>query len=81
MIVLHAVSESETLTPMHGRNTWLHGYISALKVGESFSFAFEDWKVKALPYLNIRNSAKKLGITVQYGRHPNGKGYLVKRVG
>ncbi len=80
MIRYLTAEESANLSPLKsGKRTWLYAAIAPLEVGQSLVFPITDWRGKTTPYLSIRNAAKKLGYTLEYGRHPNGKEYLIKR--
>lgn len=75
------VEEALHLQPIRaGKNSWLTNAIAELKVGEAFLFSKSEWKSKATPYLTIRKIAGNLNVKVNYGLHPDGKSYLVKRI-
>jgi hypothetical protein len=74
--------EAEGLEPLRGgRFTWLYKKLVLLKVGEALVIRYADWNTKSTPYKTIRRVAKNLNRTFNYGRHPDGSGWLVKRVG
>ena len=52
-----------------------------LEIGEAIIIEKDDWKGKSTPYRIIRRAAKKFNRKFDYGRHPKGSGWLVKRVG
>lgn len=73
--------EASGLQPMKSGNyNWLYKRLMLLKIGEGIAIAFSDWKTKNTPYATIRRAAKKLKREFDYGRHPDGSGWLVKRV-
>ncbi len=77
-----SVEEAEGLEPLgKGRFTWLYSDLSLLKVGEGLVISYTDWKTNTTPYATIRKVAKNLNRTFNYGRHPDGSGWLVKRAG
>lgn len=74
--------EAEGLEPLGGgRHNWLYKELMLLKPGEAIIIRYNDWKTKRPPYETIRTAAKNLKRTFNYGRHPDGSGWLVKRVG
>ncbi len=74
--------EAEELEPLKGgRFTWLYKKLALLMVGEALVIRYEDWNTKSNPYRTIRRAAKNLKRNFNYGRHPDGSGWLVKRVG
>jgi len=77
-----SAEEADGLHPLgKGRFTWLYRKLLTLKVGEAIAIPFDDWKTKDPPYRSIRNAAKNSKRQFDYGRHPDGSGWLVKRVG
>jgi len=75
-------NEADGLEPMgRGRFTWLYKRLMLLQVGEAIAIPYGDWKTKTSPYRTIRTAAKNLKRQFDYGRHPDGSGWLVKRVG
>lgn len=80
MKILNAEEASE-LQPMgRGRFNWLYKKLMLLKEGEAIIIRFTDWKTKNTPYKTIRLAAKNLKREFDYGRYPDGSGWLVKRV-
>ncbi|MCF8463895.1 MAG: hypothetical protein K9G41_03580 [Flavobacteriales bacterium] len=77
-----SAKEAEGLEPLgKGRYNWLYADLMLLKVGEAVEIRYDDWKTKTSPYATIRKVAKNLNRRFNYGRHPDGSGWLVKRVG
>jgi hypothetical protein len=77
-----SAEEAEGLHPLgKGRFTWLYKRLITLKVGEAIAIPFDEWKAKEPPYRTVRKAANNLGRDFNYGRHPDGSGWLVKRVG
>ncbi len=80
MKILNA-DEAADLHPLgKGRFNWLYKRLVLLKVGEAIEIPYTDWKTKTPPYETIRTAAKNLNRDFDYGRHPDGSGWLVKRV-
>jgi len=72
--------EAGELRPLgRGKFTWLYKSLMLLKVGEAIVIEFDDWKTKEPPYRTIRTAAKNLNREFDYGRHPDGNGWVVKR--
>ena len=75
-------NEAEDLEPLgRGKQNWLYKKLILLKMGEAIAIRFSDWNTKTTPYKTIRTAAKNLKRSFNYGRHPDGSGWLVKRVG
>jgi len=75
-------NEAEGLEPLGGgRFNWLYKRLALLKVGEAIAIPYTDWNTKSTPYKTIRTAAKNLKRNFNYGRHPDGSGWLVKRAG
>jgi hypothetical protein len=75
-------NEAEGLEPLgRGKQNWLYKKLTLLKVDEAIAIRFSDWNTKTPPYKTIRTVAKNLKREFNYGRHPDGSGWLVKRVG
>lgn len=51
-----------------------------LKIGDVILIRFSDWKTKTNPYRTIGRAAKNMNRKFEYGEHPDGSGWLVKRV-
>jgi hypothetical protein len=80
MIILTA-EEAEGLQPLgKGKFTWLYKQLVLLQVGEAIVIPYGDWKTKEPPYRTIRTAAKNLTRTFDYGHHPDGNGWMVKRM-
>ena len=63
-----------------GKSTWLYKELAKLAVGEALIIENADWKTKLPPYRTIRNAAKTLKMKFDYGKMPDGSGWVVKRV-
>ena len=75
------VEEASKLIPMKkGKHTWLYIELMQLKPGEGIIINRADWKTKTTPYKTIRGAEGVLKMTFEYGRMPDGSGWLVKRV-
>jgi hypothetical protein len=73
--------EAAELQPMKsGKHNWLYKKLSVMQVNAGIIIRFADWKTKNTPYATIRRAAKNLKREFDYGRHPDGSGWLVKRV-
>jgi len=74
--------EADGLEPLgKGKHNWLYKELILLQPREGIVIRFSDWKTKKPPYETIRNVEKNLKRKFSYGRHPDGSGWLVKRVG
>lgn len=74
--------EADGLHPLgKGRYNWLYKQLIQLPIGAAIEIPYSDWKTKTPPYETIRTAAKNLNRQFDYGRHPDGSGWLVKRVG
>jgi hypothetical protein len=81
MNILNA-DEAKDLQPLGGgKFNWLSKKLVLLKMGEAIEIRYTEWKGKSTPYKTIRTAAKNLNRDFDYGRHPDGSGWLVKRVG
>jgi len=77
----YSAEEAKELVPMRkGKFNWVYQKLMLLKVGEALAIDYKEWKTKNTPYVTIRKAAKNLGREFDYGRHPDGSGWLVKRV-
>lgn len=63
-----------------GRHTWLHKELHMIELGAGLIIHNKDWNGKRPPYEVIRRVAKKLSRKFEYGRLPDGTGWLVKRI-
>ncbi len=63
-----------------GKYTWLYKELAKLKVGQAIVIETGDWKTKSLPYKTVRVAGRALNMTFDYGRMPDGNGWLVKRI-
>jgi hypothetical protein len=73
--------ESKDLIPLRsGRITLVYSELVQLKVGETLIITPKDWITRKPPYATIRRAAKNAGFTFDYGRMPDGSGWVVKRV-
>lgn len=73
--------EADGLEPLgKGKYNWLYKRLMLIAVGEAIVIHYDDWKGKSTPYKTIRTAAKNLKRDFNYGRHPDGSGWLVKRV-
>jgi hypothetical protein len=50
-----------------------------LQPGEAVQIEATEWKRKTAPTLGIKKLAAKLGRKFDYGRSPDGNGWLIKR--
>ncbi len=64
-----------------GKYNWLYKKLALIDTGEGIIIRFSDWKTKTKPYVTIKRAAKNLNRKFIYGLHPDGSGWLVKRVG
>ena len=78
---LNAEEAKEIFPLKKGKYTWLYKALMTLEIGEAIIIEKDDWKGKSTPYRIIRRAAKKFNRKFDYGRHPKGSGWLVKRVG
>ena len=77
----YSIEEAKELIPLRkGKHNWVYKKLMLLKVGEALGIGFSDWKTKSTPYATIRRAAKHLDRKFDYGHHPDGSGWLVKRV-
>ena len=81
MEILNADEIGDLLPLGRGRFSELYKNLIILKVGQAISICYSDWKIKTTPYRTIRNVEKAYGRQFEYGHHPDGSGWLVKRVG
>ena len=73
--------EAKDLIPLKpGKHNWVYKHTMQLKVGEALIVRYEDWKTKNTPYTTFRTVAKNTGFVLDFGRMPDGSGWLVKRV-
>ncbi len=78
---LLSTEEAAELQPIKkGKHSWLYKKLILIKVGEGIVIRFADWKTKSNPYRTIRTAAKNMKREFDYGLHPDGSGWLVKRV-
>ncbi len=76
------VEEAKNVEPVtHGRTSLVIATVSSLLVGEILIVTREDWKSKRPPYQAVDRYAKKSGRKFKRGKAPDGKGWMVKRVG
>ena len=73
--------EAKNMIPMgRGRFSWLYKALLTLDNGEGLIIKNDDWKGKTSPYPTIRRVSKKYHLKFEYGRMPDGTGWLVKRI-
>ena len=73
--------EAKELHPLKkGNHNWLYKALLLLEVGQAIGIDQKEWKTSNTPYATIRRVAEKLGREFDYGRHPDGSGWLVKRL-
>lgn len=63
-----------------GKYSPLYKTLIVLKVGQGLVVYYSEWKVKYSPYSTIRKVEETYNRKFEYGRHPNGEGWLVKRL-
>ena len=74
--------EAQNLKPLpSGRYSLVYSLILQLQPGEALLITPKDWVTKTTPYQTIRKVIKNTGYKLEYGRMPDGSGWLVKRVG
>jgi hypothetical protein len=74
--------QSKDLHPLRpGHHTLVYSKLLQLKVGQTLIIKPSDWVTKSLPYPTIRRVAKNTGFKFDYGRTPDGKNWMAKRVG
>lgn len=74
--------ESKDLHPLgSGRFSELYKKLILIEMGQTILIRHADWKVKITPYGTIRKVEKTYARKFEYGRHPDGDGWMVKRVG
>lgn len=75
-----SVEEAKDLKPLgKTRTSPVNLAIFALQPGEAVQIEASEWKRKTPPTLGIKKLALKLGRKFEYGRSPDGNGWLVKR--
>ncbi len=75
-------NEAKDLNPVRpGRYTMLYSKLLQLKPQQALIISPTEWKTKTLPYATIRRVAKNTGFKFDYGRTPDGKNWMAKRVG
>ncbi|MCG3164567.1 MAG: hypothetical protein POELPBGB_00321 [Bacteroidia bacterium] len=74
--------EAKNIIPLKpGKYTLLYSQLIQLKPGEALIITTCDWVTNKPPYETIRRVMKNTGLKLEYGRMPDGSGWLVKRVG
>jgi uncharacterized protein (DUF2249 family) len=74
--------EAKNLKPMPaGRYSLVYSMIVQLQPGEALLITPQDWVTKTTPYKTIRKVMKNTGYKLEYGRMPDGSGWIVKRIG
>ena len=74
--------ESKNLVPVtNGRTSRVIAEASTLLMGETLIITRDDWKSKRPPYQAVDRLAKRTGRKFVRGRTPDGKGWMVTRVG
>ena len=77
-----SAEEAKNVHPVgKGKFTWLYKELIQLAVNEAIIINNQDWKTKTGPYPTIKRAAKNTHFQFEYGRMPDGSGWIVKRVG
>lgn len=77
----YTAEEAKNLKPLpKGRYTLIYSMIVQLQAGEALLITPQDWVTKNTPYETIRRVMKNTGLKLEYGRMPDGSGWLVKRI-
>jgi hypothetical protein len=75
-----SAEEAKDLKPLgKTRTSPVNLAVFALQVGEAVQIETTEWKRKTAPTLGIKKLAAKLGRKFDYGRSPDGNGWLIKR--
>ncbi len=80
---MHILSEEEAQligTIKQGRNSLLRKNLLVLKVGQVLFLPNNEWAGAHPPYHVARRIATQTGAKFDYGRKPDGSGWLFKRV-
>jgi hypothetical protein len=73
--------EGAGINPLRkGRHTLVYSELIQLQKGEILIITPQDWITKTPPYATIRRAAKNMGFTFDYGRTPDGRNWMAKRV-
>ena len=64
-----------------GHFTLIYLQVASLQPGTGLVIERSDFKTKGTPYRIFKNVMKNTGITLLYGRMPDGSGWFVKRNG
>ena len=59
----------------------LHEDLMTLEIGEAFLISNNEGKIITPPYAIIKKVSEVLQLKFEYGRMPDGSGWLVRRVG
>ena len=74
--------QAAEITPVtNGRTTKVWAALTELLPGEGLVITRNDWKAKHPPYKVAKRVGIKTNRKFEWGRMPDGSGWLIKRVG
>lgn len=80
---MHILTEEESKNTgmiKQGRNSHLRQMLLQLNTGQTLLLLKNEWRAANPPYHVARRIAKQTARKFEYGKHPDGTGWLFKRL-